>query len=808
MERYDFENIRKNANCIEIAEQAGLQPDPHGRCAATWRGGTNKSSVHLEPDKWYDHGAGVGGSALDLYALIHCGGTGIDAIQRAQDALGRSLGLKPSAMRPCPNEYRSRYDELIIDGFVEKCRYTYTNAGGLALYQVVRMEHPTQPKEFLQCRADGQWGLKEAERVLYRLPHVIKSPWVCIVEGEKDADTLTGVSIPVTTNSGGAKAWQKTFNEVLAGKKIVLLPDNDEVGRAHMLQIARALSPLVPEIRIIQLSQKPKGDVTDWFMNEGGGRGKLMEIIKAAPKWEDSEDGSVEMTLAIEANKTPFRNYTQVKVKTDRGARIDKVVRPMQELLHDMRVRFLGFPRILGNDTLFDLDHGTDEIHPMHTTSELFAWIYLKSGTNIEWNSAPGFVSREDFFKGLSCPHEGQRRYRAISCVPDWPIRDDVFYHHPPLPRPTKDFTSFWEFIDRFSYTTAEDRRMFASCCLETLRYEPGSSPLFVIGSPDGQGSGKTAAVEMLAELLGQEAVQTTARQIKEHFDQLLKRLLSVKGRERRILLLDNLTGRFQSEELAGLITTKSLSERPAFGRGEETRSNDLTYIATSNGATLDTDLVVRSIFIDFDKPKRTGQWKAETQAFIKANRLQILSDMIGLLDTYAGATFDPRTRFPGWELCSLWAACQGDSDFHDSCLALTEDRGTGSNGDEDLAEKIMAVIMGSLQESLPEVYAYAAGGQRVFLHSPVVEKWMAEKLPRDVSTGGGRIMTTIRGLVKSGSLPDIENQDRRSWYLGWGKAKKKGLVLNLREEKGPLDDKPDWLVMDNGGEIQVSLSQ
>jgi 5S rRNA maturation endonuclease (ribonuclease M5) len=63
-----------------------------------------------------------------------------------------------------------------------------------------------------------------------------------LVEGEKDVDTLRGHGFVATTNAGGAKApWLSDFTESLRGREVILIPDNDEPGRARVLTIARAL---------------------------------------------------------------------------------------------------------------------------------------------------------------------------------------------------------------------------------------------------------------------------------------------------------------------------------------------------------------------------------------------------------------------------------------------------------------------------------------------------------------------------------------------------------------------------------------
>ena len=86
--------------------------------------------------------------------------------------------------------------------------YDYTDKDGQLLFQVCR----TEPKDFRQRQPDGKggwiWDLKGIERVLYRLPEVLKAKEVLIVEGEKDVDNLAILGFTATTCPMGAKKWR------------------------------------------------------------------------------------------------------------------------------------------------------------------------------------------------------------------------------------------------------------------------------------------------------------------------------------------------------------------------------------------------------------------------------------------------------------------------------------------------------------------------------------------------------------------------------------------------------------------------
>ncbi len=146
--------------------------------------------------------------------------------------------------------------------------YPYCDESGALLYEVVRVE----PKTFHQRRPDGAggwlWNLGDVRRVLYRLPGLLAEPRraVFVVEGERDTDTLIGMGLLATTNAGGALKWRPEYAEPLAGRPIIILPDNDGPGRRHALMVAQSLHGVAASVRVVELpGLPPKGDVSDWL---------------------------------------------------------------------------------------------------------------------------------------------------------------------------------------------------------------------------------------------------------------------------------------------------------------------------------------------------------------------------------------------------------------------------------------------------------------------------------------------------------------------------------------------------------------
>jgi len=155
--------------------------------------------------------------------------------------------------------------------------YNYTDESGNLLYQVCRHE----PKNFTQRRPDrfGGWIWKKSPRqVLYRLQEVLSAPIVFLVEGEKDVETLRAHGFVATTNAGGAKAtWLSEYTEALAGREVIVIPDNDKPGLNRSAHTARSLCGRVPRLNILRLDGAK--DVTEWFEN-GHGEVELIALVE------------------------------------------------------------------------------------------------------------------------------------------------------------------------------------------------------------------------------------------------------------------------------------------------------------------------------------------------------------------------------------------------------------------------------------------------------------------------------------------------------------------------------------------------
>lgn len=168
--------------------------------------------------------------------------------------------------------------------------YDYVDAAGKLVFQVCRLD----PKDFRQRRPGGNggwiWNMAGVNLVPYRLPDVLETDTVFVVEGEKDADNLADLGLAATTNAGGAGKWRTDYNRHFKGKAVVIPPDNDVPGKAHAQSVAQQLHGVAASIKVVELPGLPeKGDVSDW-LEAGGTAEQLLVLVDAAPAWEPSPE--------------------------------------------------------------------------------------------------------------------------------------------------------------------------------------------------------------------------------------------------------------------------------------------------------------------------------------------------------------------------------------------------------------------------------------------------------------------------------------------------------------------------------------
>ncbi len=123
--------------------------------------------------------------------------------------------------------------------------------------------------------------------MLYRLNTLAAATEVFIVNGEKAADRgAAELGIVTTCTPDGEGKWWGEYTKALIGKSVRIVIDRDEKGELHGRVVSEALVHHVAEVKIVRLpGLPPKGDLWDWI-EAGGCRDQLAEIVANTPAVE------------------------------------------------------------------------------------------------------------------------------------------------------------------------------------------------------------------------------------------------------------------------------------------------------------------------------------------------------------------------------------------------------------------------------------------------------------------------------------------------------------------------------------------
>ena len=229
---------RESERCESTVSDSSIgPPPPPPRMDSASSGRSNGS----RRDRDYPHGEDKGGRLLDTYVY--------------KNHLGQ-LYLKVEKRSPPPGKTRSQYPQFHWTG------------------------------------TDWAIGKPNGPKIPFRLPELLASQAtaptpVHVPEGEKDANSLAKLGVIATTCSEGAKpgSWASELNKWFEGVEQVFIPeDNDDPGRAFAQAKARALSGIVPDIRIVSFPDVPDGEDVSYWLEQGHSIQEYLARCEAAPR--------------------------------------------------------------------------------------------------------------------------------------------------------------------------------------------------------------------------------------------------------------------------------------------------------------------------------------------------------------------------------------------------------------------------------------------------------------------------------------------------------------------------------------------
>ena len=268
------------------------QCGPCPRC-----GGTDRFSVNIKRGVWNCRKCRVGGNVIKLVEHLD----GCDFLSACAILTGE------------PPPKGNGKDTVAEPRKIVTAEYGYEDEAGALVFVVERIEYQNpdgtyvatkcgskRKKTFRQKRPDPDkrgrwiWNVDGVPALPYRLPELLEAlgsdQMILIVEGEAKVDLLRSWNVPATCCAGGAKKWIAEHSEYLSGADVVLLSDNDNVGRKHVEGVAASLQGIATSIRVLNLPDlKEKEDVVDWAAR-GGAVEQLHELIaREARPWTPQE---------------------------------------------------------------------------------------------------------------------------------------------------------------------------------------------------------------------------------------------------------------------------------------------------------------------------------------------------------------------------------------------------------------------------------------------------------------------------------------------------------------------------------------
>ena len=163
----------------------------------------------------------------------------------------------------------------IEKGFELQAIHQYHDETGNCLHARIRLKHPATGEKWIRPihQQENEYVFGEPSypdgKPLYNL-HALHTDQLSppfVLEGEMCVDALQSKNILATT-SGSADSASGANWQALAGRNVILWPDNDVAGQRYKHDVAKILLGLGCSLRIVDiaaLNLPPKGDVVDWL---------------------------------------------------------------------------------------------------------------------------------------------------------------------------------------------------------------------------------------------------------------------------------------------------------------------------------------------------------------------------------------------------------------------------------------------------------------------------------------------------------------------------------------------------------------
>lgn len=468
----------------------------------------------------------------------------------------QSLGLESPLMKR-----RDRYEGAKF--------YVYYDLVGNALCRKVKLPDKTMWFERYDA---GSWvaGLAGMRVPLYNIAAVVKSDLVYLCEGEKDAETLIARGLVATTNHAGAKSWAPHLTEQLAGKTVILIPDNDKPGKERVAKLSRALQGVVKELRVFIPDGVPEhGDITDW-VNAGGDAAQIL------PK-------SISVEKSSQSKKACREDYYQLFEQVLGGPR-----------------------RCVFNEKLMYYDPATGLWNPAVNAIDIIKSEALVANETREAKFSINNITPHFF------AYEASKTPEFLVDIPAWDHIDrisEMAYLMKLKPDAGIEPCAFSELLKEW-------------CALVFKRLHNPMVQNRILVLQGGQGIGKDTWISMLVDGLGQFSIPLAV--VKEDKDTYLN---LHRGLVMKISEFDK-TAKTEVSTLKDIITAPSTNLRAPYDKDSRLRLSRCSFISSANAEHLLRDSTGNRRFLIFELESieyAYAGWSAEK---IKEWQMQCLAQM------------------------------------------------------------------------------------------------------------------------------------------------------------------------------------
>lgn len=402
----------------------------------------------------------------------------------------------------------------IQNGFAPEALHDYQDMNGDVIYSRIRLKnHTTGEKHIRPMHYDDKNGYVLGEpkfpegKLLYNLPSILRTPDipVYICEGELCVDALTTLGILATT-SGSADSAQNTNWQILAGRSVIIWPDNDDAGIRYAEAVAEILYQLGCDVEIIDIASLNlplKGDCVDWIKQSTGATKESIVTLQVYSYKPKRTDGTKDEKI--------------IPPKISQATKLVNFVRERVELFHDE------------NQNVYAMDLTTNENRRLDSRS-FTDW--LVANYHREKNVSPGSQACKEaittlggiarhcgelyhvnirvavhngvYYLDLAEP--GQSRAVAIQSkgwdvITDPPVKFIRSCSMQPLPLPIRDgdLSTLWRLVN----IPESDRILVITWLLECLRPD---TPFPLLELTGEQGSAKSTTQSFFRQMFDPNA--------------------------------------------------------------------------------------------------------------------------------------------------------------------------------------------------------------------------------------------------------------------------------------------------------------